>query len=400
MSKGFWISSVALLMLSVPAAGADDAGEGPEPTGPVQVEVGAAAIGVADGESPITVHVQTGEGPGHTIHVQTLTQGGQPTGPDGAQVIGVPDAPMQPITPGEYWLGVACYPAGGALSAQLGLPEGQGLVVQRVVPESPAAKAEIKQHDVLLEVGQRPLKNGRDLIDAVQAAEGKQISVKLIRGAKPKQVAVTPVKQPEEARPRGTWERPGEEALQAYKRLLEGFHLPGAEDARQRALKHLERLRPGEVFRGPMRWQIFGPGAIVPPDAWPRRPLPGNMSITINKQGDQPAKITVKQGDQKWEVTEEELDKLPEKVRTHVERMLGRVTGGPPGHHLDGFDSIPDQTAPGAAGVRPEGPPQGLLDKRLEEMNRRIERLQKSIEDMRPKRPRLRKAPEEKATSL
>ena len=397
MSKSFWISSVALLVLSIPAARADDAGQGPEPKGPVQVEAAAEAIGVAGGEAPVTVHVQTGEGPGRTIHVQALTQGGQVTAPHGVQVTW---SAMQPITPGEYWLGVACYPARGALSAQLGLPEGQGLVVERVVPESPAAEAEIKQHDVLLEVGQRRLKNGQDLIDAVQAAEGKQISVKLIRGAKPKHLAVTPVKQPEEARPRGPWERPGEEARQAYKRLLEGFDLPGAEDARQRALKHLERLRPGEVFRGPMRWQIFGPGAIVPFDAWPRRPLPGNMSITINKQGDQPAKITVKQGDQKWEVTEEELDKLPEKVRRHVERMLGRVAGGLPDRHLDGFELTPDQTAPAPPGVRPEGPPQGLLEKRLEEMNRRIERLNKSIEDLREKRPRLRKDTEENSKTL
>ena len=357
MSKSFWISSVALLMLSAPAAGADDAGEASESTGPVRVEAEAA-------------------------------------------LIGVPDAPVQPIAPGEYWLGVACYPARGALSAQLGLPEGQGLVVERVVPESPAAKAEVKQHDVLLEVGEKLLKNGRDLIDAVQAAEGKQISVKLIRGAKPMQLAVTPAKLPEQFRPGGPRERPGEDARRAYRRILEGFHLPGADDARQRALKQLERLRPGEIFRGPMRLQFFGPGAIVPPDAWPRRPLPGNMSVSINKQGDQPARITVEQGDQKWEVTEEELDKLPEEVRTHVERMLGRVVGGPLDDHLDGFDFDLDGTAPAPQGVRPEGPPPGLLDKRLEEMNRRIERLQKSIEDMRLKRPRLRKAPEEKSTSL
>ena len=58
---------------------------------------------------------------------------------------------------GEYWLGVECLPVMPALRAQLNLPEKQGLLVAAVMPDSPAAKAGIKQHDVLLRVGEKPL---------------------------------------------------------------------------------------------------------------------------------------------------------------------------------------------------------------------------------------------------
>ena len=50
-----------------------------------------------------------------------------------------------------------------------------------------------------------------------------------------------------------------------------------------------------------------------------------DMTVTISKQGKEPAKITVKQGDKSWEVTEDDLDQLPEEVRPHVEPMLGRL---------------------------------------------------------------------------
>ena len=55
-----------------------------------------------------------------------------------------------PFELGQYWLGVECLPVMPALRAQLNLPEKQGLLVAAVAPESPAASAGIKQHDILL----------------------------------------------------------------------------------------------------------------------------------------------------------------------------------------------------------------------------------------------------------
>ncbi len=402
MSKVFWISSVALLLLPVPAAGADQTDQGTEQKGAVHVEVQAGTIQVPGG-APVQVQVHREEGPGHGVRVQVGGQGGTAVQVGPIQVeTPMPGGPAQRIRLGEYWLGLGCSPARGALSTQLKLPEGLGLVVDRVMPESPAARAEIKRHDVLLKAGDKPLRGVRDLIDAAEAAQGEPLAIDLIRGAKSKEVTVTPAKRPEpmQIRPGGPLEVPAEAARRAYERALEAFRQSGADEAHQRALKTLEGLRPGEVIRGPMRWRFFGPGAIVPPDAVPRPPLPGNMSVTITKQGDQPAKIKVTRGDQKWELTEDELDKLPDDVRPHIERMLGPIVGGRRDHHLPGFDFAPDLTAPVPPQAPPEAHPDGPLEKQLDDMNRRIERLRKSIEDMREKRPRLRKAPEEDSHRL
>ena len=83
-----------------------------------------------------------------------------------------------------------------ALRAQLNLPERQGLLVGVVVPGSPAAAAGIAQHDVLMRVGDKPLAEPRDLVEAVQAAKGGKLKIELIRGGKPKTIEVAPAKRP------------------------------------------------------------------------------------------------------------------------------------------------------------------------------------------------------------
>lgn len=62
------------------------------------------------------------------------------------------------------FLGVITSPVTPVLAAQLGLPEGFGLVVDEVLPDSPAAKAGVQRHDVL------KLFNDQQLIDPGQLA--------------------------------------------------------------------------------------------------------------------------------------------------------------------------------------------------------------------------------------
>ena len=55
--------------------------------------------------------------------------------------------PPAPLPASKYWLGGV--PAGDARpAAQLNLPDKQGLLVEAVTPEGPAAKTGIRQHDV------------------------------------------------------------------------------------------------------------------------------------------------------------------------------------------------------------------------------------------------------------
>src|SRR5207244_11843010 len=47
----------------------------------------------------------------------------------------------------------------GTLVDQLGRPKGQGLIVEDVLKDSAAAKAGLKKHDILLELGGKPVPN-------------------------------------------------------------------------------------------------------------------------------------------------------------------------------------------------------------------------------------------------
>jgi len=62
------------------------------------------------------------------------------------------DLPALRATGPEPRLGAEVAAPGGALADQLDLPRGQGLVVNRLGPNSPAGKAGVKKYDILLEL--------------------------------------------------------------------------------------------------------------------------------------------------------------------------------------------------------------------------------------------------------
>lgn len=263
--------------------------------------------------------------------------------------------------PGDYWIGLQCHPVPPPLQAQLKLAQGEGLVVDSVVPDSPAMQAGINAYDVLLTANDKPLGKVQDLIEAVQATKEETLKLELVRGGEKMTIEVKPTKRPEQPPA-----APG---------------VPGSEWEQMR--RWIERVRPGENGRPPLRFRFFHPGAILPPGATAEA-LPENMTVTIVKEGKQPVKITVTRGNDKWEINENELDKLPADVRPSVERMLGR---GPhePGDHVQFFDFVPG--APGAPAVAPESP---QAEKRLEALERRLDQMRKLIDEMRENRPRLR----------
>jgi hypothetical protein len=125
------------------------------------------------------------------------------------------------------------------------------------------------------------------------------------------------------------------------------------------------RLGGADRLKGPMRMRVFGPGIEIPEEG---TELPADLRIEIEKEGNQPAKITVKKENKKWEVTEDNLDDLPADVRPHVEGMLG---GGLTRQRL-GFEfqplAMPEE-------VRELNIPVPGLEKKFDEMNRRMEQM-------------------------
>lgn len=99
----------------------------------------------------------------------------------------------------RFMIGVSCEPVGKAMASQLQLTSGVGLVVVDLDDSSAAAKAGIKQHDILMYAGQNELKSLDGLIKAIQkSGKDKQaLQLTLIRGGEEQSVEVMPVERPE-----------------------------------------------------------------------------------------------------------------------------------------------------------------------------------------------------------
>lgn len=290
---------------------------------------------------------------------------------------------------GSYWLGVLCAPVDALLKTHLKLDA--GVVVEHVVPESPAAKAGVRENDILLKFGDVKLTDVECLMKAVAKNEDREAKLSLLREGKETSLSVKPAERP-----------------------TEGIAVPlapGAGDWGQITDWMLKRLQRGEGVGDPLSMFFVHPGVVVPKEFKDRRleafmtppgalKLPQNTSVTITRQGEQPAKIVVQQGGQKWELNEDELDKLPEDLRPPVKAMLGgnaRVFmfgQGPvvtPGfRHEVPTDRPPRKAEPDK---KREGKPEvivpdaGKVREKLDEMTRQLreneKKMQRQLDEMR-----------------
>ncbi len=102
-----------------------------------------------------------------------------------------PAAPKAPAR--DFWIGVSVNLIGPVLRAQLQLTQPGDVVVNQVVPDSPAATAGIVVNDILLAIDGRPIVDPQDLANAAQSSGGKPLVLELIgKGSKPRNVTVTP----------------------------------------------------------------------------------------------------------------------------------------------------------------------------------------------------------------
>jgi hypothetical protein len=104
--------------------------------------------------------------------------------------------PSHPQSLSEFWIGIDGTPPDDALRAQLELPAGQGLVVNQVVDDGPAAKAGLKRFDVLLACLDKPLTEVADLAKIIEEKKDAVLPIKLIRGGRQIIVEVTPQRRP------------------------------------------------------------------------------------------------------------------------------------------------------------------------------------------------------------
>jgi len=274
--------------------------------------------------------------------------------------VGRSDGPRAELP--KYWIGLlgGAIPQESPLRAQLDLPENAGLIVANVVPDSPAAKAGLKQHDILLRANDKDLHEMPDLSELVmaQGPQKGQITLEVLRHNKRETVYLTPEERPADAQlPQADFNN----------------GIGGAGGIGGGELGLPQNLL--EQFGGnlPMEFRNFGNGVIVGGGGQGAANMPNGVSVSVQKEDGQPAHITVKRGDETWNVVgndPESLKQLPDDVRPFVEHMIQGNGGG--SIHMPNFEH------------RLRGPgngEDGRLGDRLERMEKRLEELQKRLGD-------------------
>lgn len=239
----------------------------------------------------------------------------------------------------SYYIGLGAVPVDPALRAHVDLPEGVGLLVEEVFEGSPSEEAGFRQYDIVVSAAGREVSNVSDLVDVVDEHGGedpRSFDLEVIRHGKAMSLTVTPAPRPEV--PQG-------------ERLRSGF--------RGRLGDRLEsfRMRPG-----------IGPFDSGFPAPFNLGQVPGGVSITVDRQGDAPPKITVKRGGESWVIEgddPEALEQLPEDLRPMVEGMLQQPDGEMP---------------------MMEGLPEGMFEdfnfeERMQRMEEQMRRMQQQLEE-------------------
>jgi len=92
---------------------------------------------------------------------------------------------MDPTRGPVTFLGLHVTPVDPTVTAQLGLPEGMGLAVRFVVPDSPADKAGLRRHDILRKLEDQLLIHPMQLQVLVRNYEaGEKVSLTLLRAGR------------------------------------------------------------------------------------------------------------------------------------------------------------------------------------------------------------------------
>jgi len=89
-------------------------------------------------------------------------------------------------------LGIAIAPnfVARRLRRAVGLPDTEGLLIQQVTEDSPAARAGLSSGDLIVAVAGQPVGDVDDLFGALQGAQGGTLELRVVRGADERTVQV------------------------------------------------------------------------------------------------------------------------------------------------------------------------------------------------------------------
>lgn len=257
----------------------------------------------------------------------------------------------------QFWIGVAVENIGSSVSGWLKLEPGQGLVISKVMPGSPAEAAGLQPNDLLIEIDGKPLTGQGQLVAAAQPAleargpVAKPLALTFLRQGDRHTVVITPQPRPAALQvvggPINQVAAPGNPAMQGQRVPLKGGGFlevgPGYRlDLNAPAANALDVER----FR-----QVVQRGQCV------------IISQTTDLQGHVKNSITV--GEKTYEISPATMDSLPPEIRT-LAQSLGMA---------------PPPLAAGAAGVAHSrtGGDQGL-EKKVQDQQDEIGKLRQQLE--------------------
>ncbi|MCC5814724.1 MAG: trypsin-like peptidase domain-containing protein [Leptospira sp.] len=95
------------------------------------------------------------------------------------------------------WIGVGLDNISDEDKTELGLKNTDGTIVRQIIQGSPADKAGIRLMDVIIAIGNKPVKNPQDLIEFIRNAEiGKRVELKIIRNKNEIKTSIVPRERP------------------------------------------------------------------------------------------------------------------------------------------------------------------------------------------------------------
>ena len=276
---------------------------------------------------------------------------------------------QSPAPSTDRWIGVAVGPIPENLMAHVSLPGGAGVLVEQVIPDSPAANAGLRRHDILTELDGNPLTDARTLVDEVRAPRDGSLELKWMRGGQQMSARIKPTARPKTLSLGREQQWPGGTAVnpQELGRLRDW----------------IDRLEKGRGGQGRSRFHFFGPNLRPKANSNTGQAFENNIKVQIQRENDEPAKVKVEKDGNTWELTENDLDQLPPDVRAHVESMLGgRTQFGLPNLQR-GFS----QGVPRIQQFLPEDFSFPEFESQLEEMNEQMEKVFDELRQLRQQRP-------------
>ncbi|MBE6428055.1 MAG: PDZ domain-containing protein [Planctomycetaceae bacterium] len=266
------------------------------------------------------------------------------------------EADKNAVVEKTYWIGAMLGPIPEPVLAHL--PEGslekdKGVCLLGVQSKSPAEKAGLKTFDVVTKINGNAA-DSEGVIKSIKDSKGEKIKFEILRAGKKQTIEVTPEER--EANAHANWGNlpqqfqmdpqadffrgmVPEDALKMIPQFLgedgtfpEGFPFP--EDVRKMLKQHREDFRkefrkqdfqqmPQMMENHHSQIQI----EITPNGMQSSRQMTTiedgkELSVSVRKSGDEPAKILVEWDDESFETTEDKLDVLPEEIRDRVKNFV------------------------------------------------------------------------------